>query len=237
MKKTLLTLALAALVIAPALAQNPKRGARPQRGQVPNIEQFQGVGPAISGSTDFRSLPENAQTFIESLFPRTTVTKVENNFAKNIYEVDMSDGYEITFNREGQWLQVEAPDGATLPSSTLQALVPEQKVRDTLASDQLLKGGVTEAVEEITFFPEGYMVEYVTGTVGTGKAAVSKADGSVMQRPSKATRGPKAKMVRGGKKGQKGPRTMRKGQPAPARMVKYTPAQAAKAQDGREQVF
>lgn len=173
-KKVLMSLALIAAGLLPAMGQAPQGNKR--------ITYGGGPGIAVSGSMDFRSLPENAQTFINDLFPATTVTKVENDFVDRQYEVDLSDGYEVTFDYDGNWVQVEAPDGATLPSSTLTALVPETAVITTLSGDALLDGGVVEAVEEITVFPQEYRVEYSTGKVGKGKASISKNDGSIIIR-------------------------------------------------------
>lgn len=170
MKKIIMTFSLAALAIFPALAQNP---VQPRGMGV-------GVGPAISGSTEFGSLPQEAQAFIRNIFPDTPVSKVENDFADREYEVDMSNGYEVTFDHEGNWLQIEAPEGATLPSSTLTAIMPETVVLTTLGSDALMAGGVTEVIDEITVTPEGYMVEYMTGSVGKAKANINKVDGSIM---------------------------------------------------------
>lgn len=175
MKKTILTLAMTALALAPALAQK----------QVQPRCLNGGVGPVMSGSAEFSSLPQEAQTFIRNLFPDTTVAKVENDFADRQYEVDMSNGYEVTFDYEGNWLQVEAPEGAMLPSSTLTAIMPESIVLTTLGSDALLTGGVTDVIDEITVTPEGYMVEYATGTVGKGKANINKVDGSIMLKAKK----------------------------------------------------
>lgn len=139
----------------------------------------------MSGSTEFSSLPQDAQAFIRNLFPDTAVAKVENDFADRQYEVDMSNGYEVTFDYDGNWLQVEAPEGAMLPSSTLSAIMPETAVLTTLGSDALLNGGVTEVIDEITVTPEGYLVEYATGTVGKGKANINKVDGSIMLKAKK----------------------------------------------------
>lgn len=191
------------MAVLPALAQNKQA--------VPRING--GVGPVVAASTDFRSLPENAQTFINTLFPSTTVTSVKNDFKDQEYDVKMSDGYEITFDYNGNWTQVEAPDGVTLPSSTLVAMVPEETVIATFSGNDLLTGGVINAVEEIEAYPNGYVVEYVTGTYGTGKAAVSKTDGSVVSgRNKSAIKGKMAKNDRQNKS--------RKGDARAARMAK-----------------
>lgn len=178
MKKVVfMSLAIIAAGLLPVMGQTQQGNKR--------IMYRGGPGIAVSGSMDFRSLPENAQTFINDLFPATTVTKVENDFYDKQYEVDLSDGYEVTFDYNGNWVKVEAPDGATLPSSTLTALVPETAVINTLSGDALLDGGVVEVVDEITVFPQEYRVEYATGKVGKGKASISKNDGAIIIRERK----------------------------------------------------
>ena len=202
MKKIILTFAMAALALAPALAQKEVQ----PRGMVG------GVGPVMAGSTEFSSLPQDAQAFIRNLFPDTAVAKVENDFADREYEVDMSNGYEVTFDYDGNWLQVEAPEGAMLPSSTLSAIMPESVVLTTLGSDALLTGGVTDVIDEITVTPEGYLVEYVTGTVGKGKANIYKVDGSIMLKAKKDKKMHKGKACRQGRMAKdKVAKPMRKG--------------------------
>lgn len=181
-------IALIAAGLIPAMGRTPQGNKK--------IMYQGGPGIAVAGSMDFSSLPENAQTFINDLFPATSVSKVENDFVDRKYEVDLSNGYEVTFDYNGNWVQVEAPDGATLPSSTLSVLVPEEVVMTTLSGDALLNGGVTEVIDEITVLPGEYVVEYVTGKVGTGKANVSKSDGSVIIRKGHKDRPSKGKMIK-----------------------------------------
>lgn len=209
MKKTLITMALAAVALAPAaMAQ---KQVCPQGRQAAQFARERGVGPVVAVSKDASALPTHAQAFLMQVFPDASVAKVEQDFADNEYEVDMSNGYEVTFDNSGNWLQVEAPDGATLPSSTLTVLVPEEAVITTLGSDALLTGGVTEVVDEITVTPYGYAVEYVTGKVGKGKANVNKSDGSIILKAKKDRKDMrKGKMARKMKKGA--------GRPAKARM-------------------
>lgn len=182
MKKTILIMALAALAVGPAFAQQ-QRATREGLSKMPRIEQ--GLGPVIRASATPAQLPAQAQAFIGNLFPDATVTDVEQNFAKGTWEVDLSDGYEVTFDNSGNWIEVEAPDGAMLSSDTLTALIPEEAVLTTIGSDALLNGGATEVVDEVTVTPEGYLVEYVTGTVGKGKANISKSDGSIILKARK----------------------------------------------------
>lgn len=187
---------LSALAIVPAVAQKPacaKQGAKcATEAQQQRLRPYNtGVGPVMSATVPTDSLPAQATAFIKEIFPGATVTEVENEFAKRCYDVDLSNGYDVKFDYSGNWVEIDAPDGATLPSSTLSALVPEEAVMTTLAGDALLNGGVVDAVEEIYAFPEGYVVEYVTGTVGKGHAAVARSDGSILKQP-KGVRNPRS---------------------------------------------
>lgn len=165
-------MALAAAVILPAAAQNQR--------PIPRINA--GIGPVEQISSSVTDLPEKAQNFLSSLFPDSSVAAVKNDFKDREYEVTMSNGYEIDFNYDGTWTQVDAPDGETLPSSALVAIIPEDVVIETFRGDDLVNGGMISSVEEITVIPSGYLVEYVTGNFGKGKAAVSKTDGKVLSR-------------------------------------------------------
>lgn len=169
MKKTILAIALCLAACLPAAAQNPAQAL---------------PGPAVSGSMEYNALPQAARAFISQLFPDGKVVRVENDYADREYEVKMADGYEITFNYQGQWKEIDAPDGATLPRSAVPVLVPEQVVVATFSGDALLGGGIVDGIEEIEVIPEGYAVEYRTGKVGTAKARVRASDGAIIL-PSK----------------------------------------------------
>ncbi|MCM1320410.1 MAG: PepSY-like domain-containing protein [Muribaculaceae bacterium] len=223
MKKTVLTLAMAALALIPAVAQQK------QNRQVPEqLRMERGIGPVMSASTDVSALPEKAQTFLRQLFPNATVAHVKNDFRDHQFDVDMSNGYEVTFDYAGNWQEVDAPAGATLPSSTLTALVPEEVVITTFGSDALLNGGITDVVDEIAITPYGYAVEYMTGTVGKGKANVSKADGSILLKANKAN---KARMSKNGRKAKNQSQAMKKSikkGSRPVRMDKSLNTEAAR---------
>lgn len=63
-------------------------------------------------------LPEKALTFLKKYFKDYEILKVEKEMAGEtvIYEVDLQDGYEVVFNSEGDWQQVDAPYGKTIPT-------------------------------------------------------------------------------------------------------------------------
>lgn len=64
-------------------------------------------------------LPQKAKDFIAANFAGKTVQYVEKDF--NEYEVQLSDGAEITFKGNGEWENVKSYEG--LPASILPAAV------------------------------------------------------------------------------------------------------------------
>lgn len=151
-----------------------------------------GVGPVTAISTDVSSLPAEAQTFINELFPNVAVAKVTNDVADREYEVDMSNGYEVKFDYDGKWLEVDTPDNATFPSSMLPRLMPEAVVIETLTGNDVQPGGVIEYVEEVEVTPaSAYVVSYTT-PASKGKVLVDKK-GKVLKHKNSAHSGQKHK--------------------------------------------
>lgn len=66
---------------------------------------------------DYKQLPTAAQTFINTYFGDTSVVKITSDKDKNKqeYEVDFANGFEVTFNKDGEWIDVDAPTGMTIP--------------------------------------------------------------------------------------------------------------------------
>lgn len=96
-------------------------------------------------------LPSEAQSFLKKYFYGYTVTKVEKDVEDNItiYEVTLQDDYVVVFNSMGDWTQVEAPYGKTIPTG----FIPEQ-ILSTL--NQRFPG---YGINEINTTGEGYKVE------------------------------------------------------------------------------
>lgn len=174
MKKTFLTLTLAAASALASLAQVPTGEA---------AEAFakynRGVGPVMEASVETAQLPEKSQAFLAKYFPGVTVTGARNDFSDRRYEVRLSDGAEVEFDYDGNWVEIEAPDGAKLPSSTLSALMPESVVTETLRGNGVIDGGVYEFIDEVASFPDYYLVDVKTPQGMKTRLAVSRTDGSM----------------------------------------------------------
>lgn len=69
-------------------------------------------------------LPSPAKAFVTNYFPNATYTRVEKNtqveLDGTLYEVNLSNGFEIDFTAEGDWLDVDG-QAQELP----QGIVPE----------------------------------------------------------------------------------------------------------------
>ena len=96
-------------------------------------------------------LPSAAKSFLNKYFPNYEIVKITKDIEDDItiYEVDLQDGYEVVFNAEGEWTQVEAPYGKTIPTG----FIPQQ-VLDTL--NQRFAG---YGINEINSTGQGYKVE------------------------------------------------------------------------------
>lgn len=128
-----------------------------------------GISPVISSCSDnkndnpeeiitFNKLPATAQEFLNTYFSGKTILKIEKEegYGTTIYEVYIEGGYEADFNSEGEWVEVDAPDGMTIPDG----IVPEE-VQQTLNQQYPDYG-----VNEINKTGQGYKVELTNGQGG-----------------------------------------------------------------------
>lgn len=72
----------------------------------------------IENSVLIKDLPAEAQTFLNSFFPGIGLKKAEKQQIQTVvmYEVELENGFDIMFNSEGVWQEVDAPEGKTIPS-------------------------------------------------------------------------------------------------------------------------
>ena len=109
----------------------------------------------IEQTITVNQLPTQAQDFLSKYFPGISAKSIEKQYISNIvmYDVELSNGYEIMFNSEGVWQEVDAPDNKTLPSG----IVPSA-IEDYVNSNYPDYG-----INEINKTGEGYNVELVSG--------------------------------------------------------------------------
>ncbi len=101
------------------------------------------------------SLPEAASSFIKTYYPSVKVAYVNRETDKGEvqYEVRMTSGDEITFDASGEWIDVDAPAGRSIPEGIV--IVP---IVDYVAANY---SGV--GINEISRIAVGYEVELTNG--------------------------------------------------------------------------
>lgn len=102
------------------------------------------------------SLPAPAQQFISQFYPADKVARVtkeiKNSHLNSEYEVLFVSGQEVEFDAAGQWTDVDAPKGQTVPSG----IVPSIDEYVGLNYDGI-------GINEISREANGYEVELVNG--------------------------------------------------------------------------
>lgn len=113
-------------------------------------------------------LPESAQTFLAQYFSGYEVKRVEKEgkHGDTEYKVTFTNGYEVEFDAIGEWTDVDAPDGRTIPDGIAPAVISEYVVnyfpndgineisRDYRGYEVDLVSGV-----DLTFAPDGTLIE------------------------------------------------------------------------------
>lgn len=98
------------------------------------------------------ALPAPAKAFIEQYYPSATVLSATKD--KDEYEVTLTDGTHIDFNKSGEWKAVEAPVAMVIPSGFYPAPI------DTYVNENFPETGINEISRE----KKGYDVELTIGT-------------------------------------------------------------------------
>lgn len=103
----------------------------------------------------FFDLPSGAQSFVSEFYTGLRIERVEKEYddGELLYEVELSNGDEITFSSDGRWLQVEAPDGRSIPYGIVPAGI----------RDYLYRYYEGYGVNDITRTGYGYEVELTSG--------------------------------------------------------------------------
>lgn len=104
----------------------------------------------------FSQLPAQAQTFVNTYFKDTKVTRVDKDTEHQSaeFEVYLADGSQIEFDHQGAWVEVTAPRGKAIPDG----IAPEGLVK---AVEARFAG---QAIHEISIEAFGYEVELLNGT-------------------------------------------------------------------------
>lgn len=121
------------------------------------------MGLAATGCSDddkdepiaFDKIPSVARNFVAKFYPGINVTRVvsDTDHGTTEYEVYLANGHDITFDASGEWIDVDAPSGQTIPDGI--APIPVA----SYVTDYYPGTGINEISREAY----GYEVELVAG--------------------------------------------------------------------------
>lgn len=120
----------------------------------------------------FNELPMAAQTFLNTHFKGIDAYKIEKVTQVNVvlYDVELVNGFGIVFNSSGEWQEVDAPDGQTVPM----AIIPEP-IQATL-NEQYPGYGVVE----INTTGQNYHVELSNNQGGSSIDLIFNQSGEII---------------------------------------------------------
>ena len=121
--------------------------------QLPGIPAgFTGVGPAVSGTVSYEALPPKARKFLERHCNGHAVVKCEKTFTSGEFTIQLADGIMFDFDSKGNVIETEAPNGYSLSSPLLKAVVPGKLYR------LLIHNGFEQSVEAVRRDRSGYRI-------------------------------------------------------------------------------
>ncbi|MDE6395926.1 MAG: PepSY-like domain-containing protein [Muribaculaceae bacterium] len=96
-------------------------------------------------------LPATAKAFLNTYYPGVDVVSATKD--KNEYDVILGNGHTVDFDKSGEWTDVDAPMGETVPSGFYPAAI------DTYLAENNPGDGINEISKE----KSGYDVDLVSG--------------------------------------------------------------------------
>lgn len=122
--KTYLLSLLCVIALSLVACNNPR-----QPSESPEDRVTQGATPGvgeestISANNPADVLPQTAKDFIETHFPEHTVRDIDNKKSPitngTVFEVTLSNGTELDFDKDGEWRELDAEDRETIPLAIL----------------------------------------------------------------------------------------------------------------------
>lgn len=103
----------------------------------------------------YDQLPQDAKVFISEYYEGVSVSRIEKDidFEDIEFVVYLSNGHEVTFNSHGEWNDVEAPMGQTVPAGIVPAAI----------ADYVAVNYPDWGINEISKNAAGYEVELTDG--------------------------------------------------------------------------
>ena len=104
----------------------------------------------------FDQLPQNAKDFVTTYYNGVAISRIEKDFdADGVeFEVYFANGHDVTFNAQGEWIDVDAPAGQTVPDAIVPVAISEDVMANYLGS----------GINEISKNAAGYEVDLINGT-------------------------------------------------------------------------
>lgn len=104
---------------------------------------------------NFSDLPKASQTFLNRYFPGVEIRKAEKERGIRAleYEVDLASGAEVDFRSNGDWKEVKAAHGDSVPAGIVPAAI----------ADYVAENFKDECVVEISRERNGYEIELSNG--------------------------------------------------------------------------
>lgn len=96
-------------------------------------------------------LPATAKAFLDTYYPGVDVVSATKD--KNEYDVALGNGHSVEFYKDGEWKDVDAPMGQTVPTG----FYPE------LIDIYLAESNPGDGINEISKSKDGYDVDLVSG--------------------------------------------------------------------------
>lgn len=124
------------------------------RTPVPDIAAgYGGVGPVVSGSVDYNSIPSKARKFLQKHCDGHAVVKCEKEYTTGNFSIALADGIDMQFDAKGNLTEITAPDNYSLSPALLKAVVPGKLY------NLLDHNGFKSCVEAVHHDKAGYRME------------------------------------------------------------------------------
>lgn len=152
-KAAMMTAVVITCTALPSEAQNVYEYIAPRTG-VPELPPgYSGVGPVVSGSVDYSSIPSKARKFLQKHCDGHAVVKCDKQFTSGDFEIALADGIEMEFDAKGNLMDISAPDNYSLSPALLKAVVPGKLY------NLLDHNGFKSCVEAVHHDKAGYRLE------------------------------------------------------------------------------
>lgn len=116
-------------------------------------------GIAIAGSVEKSQIPAAVSATVAKLYPGVAITSSVIEFESQEYELKLANGVEMDVTAKGKLKEIEAPEGKTLDTKVVKAILPEKTIK------HLTEKGYIGMVDEIkSKGTKGYKVSLIQNT-------------------------------------------------------------------------